>query len=388
MSNINQAYDIQSIIDSICNLKNDNLFQLSEQVDEKIKIFVDILPKVKKPYDFNIEKLLLFLKQHIKNLSNEALKIKNNCQTFISNVEKKYEEQSKFLLEKMLKIKNEIELYHKIYKEKEESEEKKDKDIELLKRENENLKINYETQKLKIIGLEESDENKDKEIKRLNNEIDNLKDEKEKIKKEIINLEIYKGRNEIENENLKVKYKQLEQLYNKLKQKKEEFEEDNKKEYEEKLNVENEIKSLKDKLDDMSQDLIGIKNRDNYKSIIYIFLINNGIKFEEIGGKVYYLIRKGLKNEKIKTLLTKAYNYYDNSRNLAHQGYNQNIMEKLFPKSEFSKIINDKLITDMKELINEYEDLMFLSEKEKETKKKNVDENISKMTNIILNLNL
>lgn len=308
------------------------------------------MSKTKKPYDFNIDKLLLFLQGHIKNLSNYSMKTKENFKIIINEVEKKNVEQTKFLLEKMKEIEKKLELYSKKYKEKEESEAKKDKDIEFMKKE-------ITIHKLKI---------------------DRLEEEKEKYTKKIIELEVSNGRIDLENEDLKTKNTKLDQMCNKLKQKLENLEKENN----------NNFKLLKDNFDKMDKSLNGIKNRDNYKSIIYILLINNGFNFKEIGGKVYFLINKDLKNRKIKSILCDAYAFYSCSRALAHEGYQEKIMEKLFPESEFSQKIDDNLIKEMRELINKYEDLKFLDEKEKEKKIKEIDEDIEQLTKRIKSLKL
>lgn len=217
------------------------------------------------------------------------MKVKENINIIINEFEKKNVQETKLLLEKIKEIEKKLEIYSTKYKEKEESEAKMDKDIEFMK-----IKINE------------------------------LEEEKQKFAKKIIELEVSNSRIDLEHADLKTKNTKLDQMCNKFKQQIENLEKENK----------NNVQLLKDNfdiIDKIDKNLNGIKNRDNYKSIIDILLINIGFKFKEIGGRVYFLINKDLKNGKIKSILYDAYTFYSDSRALAHEGYQEKIMEKLFP---------------------------------------------------------
>ena len=70
-------------------------------------------------------------------------------------------------------------------------------------------------------------------------------------------------------------------------------------------------KELSEKFRLFENQIIGIQNRDNYKSIIYILLIFSGNNFKDIGGSVFDLIENNVKNKEIQKILKEAYRFYE-----------------------------------------------------------------------------
>lgn len=383
---ITQDYEkLDKILDSICNSKNNDLLVLSKEINNNIDIFIDALSKIQKPYNINLSKLIQFLQQHIKNLSNEISKYKVQKESYDEEIEKTNKminillEKSKEVNEKFKNIYKDDNIKKEIIQKLEEKGKKRDEDI---------INLNEKLEK----------ERKEKDAK-----IESLKENVKSNKKEIENLKIEKGRLEIKNENLMNKFNQSEKINKKIQKEFEEYKEQSNNEIKE--NKE-EIKQLKLKISEknfeklnedflqMKKDLCGIKNRDNYKSIIYIFLISCGNNFKDIAGKVQTLINQ-IGNRNIKEILDEAYLFYDESRYLAHSGYNKEIMKKLFPNSRYVNMINDDLINNIKNLIKEYEikkshkNSSNENEEEETLEEKNkLDKTINNITNQIISLKL
>jgi len=103
-NNISEWDEIDKILDIIYNSKADTYLKLSAIINENLKVLVEKLSNIKGPYNFNIQKLLKFLGEHIENLSKEYI-----------NSPKQYEksvlEYNKSLIEYMGKIQKKMKAY-------------------------------------------------------------------------------------------------------------------------------------------------------------------------------------------------------------------------------------------------------------------------------------
>ena len=134
----------------------------------------------------------------------------------------------------------------------------------------------------------------------------------------------------------------------------------------------------------MYKIIFGIKNRDNYKSIIYILLIYYGFDFEEIGGSIYYFINdEKIKSKEIKKILKDAFNNLFFHRGVDHEAYTEGIMKKLFPHSKL--IIEDDLINNIRNLVFRYENNKFINDLEEEKK---IESDIKELSKKIKELKL
>lgn len=368
MSKENKIKSIKEIIDSTLDLKDENLINLSLQIEKKINDALAISGNINDYREVDLGKLLLFFKVHIQNLRNEIPKVIQQSKEIKNIIIKEYEKQKALLIEKVKKIKEKVDT----------SENISNKREELLKKQIESLKKK----------IKENEEAKNLEINELKKKIEinkELKEEKEINKKN--NIEIHKNKMEIQNQDLTNKYETVEISFSNSKNKESEMTE-KEKIIEEKIKqqFENKIASLESYLKEISKKLIEIKNRDNYKSIIYIFLIKNGFNFQNIEGNIYDIITNSKINEKIQKFLLSIYKYYDDSKFPTKEGYTKNIMEQLFPKNEFSNLIEDKLINEMKDLIYNYENNKYSESEKKE--KININEKIENMIKKIMSLQL
>ena len=341
--------------------KEETYLQRSQLIAKQLDILVEDLSKRNETYSFNFVELIRFLRNHIHNLSNEYEKYKIS-----GNKKDKYQQDLEDKIKQLTKKVYSLDLIIKL-NEKEKSELKKE--IEMLNKEIESLK----------------NENKKNEIEKseMKREIDNLKknmDEDTKHKEEEISkLKIENGRFEIINEKLNTSIKEQEKLIkhnskeiNSQKQEIENLKENNRG-----------LNKMFERYEKLESQLIGIQNRDNYKSIIYILLIYSGNNFKDIGGYVADLIQNNVNDKYIKGLLMQAYNYYDEQRLMAHNGFKSDIMKQLFPKSKFKGRINDCLINRIKDLLIKYENQRIYNEKKNE-----IDQEIDNITSEIKNLDL
>ena len=132
------------------------------------------------------------------------------------------------------------------------------------------------------------------------------------------------------------------------------------------------------------ENMFGIKNRDNYKSIIYILLIYYGFDFKEIGGSIYNLINdEKIKVQEIKSILKDAFKAMFYHREYAHEANTKGIMKELFPRSKL--MIEDDLINNIKDLLFRYEQNKFLNDLEYE---KEIESDINELSKRIKELKL
>ena len=132
------------------------------------------------------------------------------------------------------------------------------------------------------------------------------------------------------------------------------------------------------------ENMFGIKNRDNYKSIIYILLIYYGFDFKEIGGSIYFLINdEKIKVQEIKSILKDAFNAILYHREYAHEANTKGIMKELFPRSKL--MIEDDLINNVRDLLFRYEQNKFLNDLENE---KEIESAINELSKKIKELKL
>ena len=130
--------------------------------------------------------------------------------------------------------------------------------------------------------------------------------------------------------------------------------------------------------------MFGIKNRDNYKSIIYILLIYYGFDFKEIGGSIYKLINnEKIKDQEIKTILKEAFRAMFFHRESEQDASTKGIMKELFPHSKL--VIEDDLINNIRNLLFRYEIKNFLNELEYE---KEIESDINVLSKRIKELKL
>lgn len=99
-----------------------------------------------------------------------------------------------------------------------------------------------------------------------------------------------------------------------------------------------------------------IKERDNYKAILYTILISIGLSFDEIYLNLndkFYKNLPNIKQEFIDIFLDSHYNL-KNSDDRAHESSTNNILEKLFPKySGLSELFTDQILNGTKEVIKD-----------------------------------
>ena len=381
--NSEDSKSINEALQVIYNSKADNYLALSTVINDQLKIVLEKFPKISIPSD-NIDmlKLLRFLREYIINLSNEyVIKAK------ILDKENEIIKQSCYdNLAKLTNKLDKIELKTEIDKSKNEKVKSELKsEIDFLKKEIDKLKeiINSnETEKSKmnreIANLAIKVDNLEEEKSNLAIKVDNLEEEKSKLAKEIRELKVDKGRLEIKIESLNKTI--IEQEKFKKSAIKDIDEQKKKNEYFEKKD-----KELSEKFRLFENQIIGIQNRDNYKSIIYILLIFSGNNFKDIGGSVFDLIENNVKNKEIQKILKEAYRFYDYHRSSAHNGYNSEIMVLLFPTSKFKDKIGDNLINKTKNLLTRYENPWNLNDPMKQSE---IEKDIELLTSEIRKLNL
>lgn len=325
---------INDILQSIYASPEKNSLKLSKFINEKLSILIEKLSNTDKPYIFDISKLLKFLNQYIQNLSSEIKEHQNSIEQLITDYDHSLNEILKNIKNKVVILEN-----------------------------------NFEKEKSNLNG----------KIVTLETEIDSLKEENNASQQEISLLKI-------KNDNLEMK---VDSLNKKIKEKGK-FEIKNEKEKEEQKRAIDKLleqyNEMNTKIETLENELIGIHNRDNYKSIIYILLIYTGVNFEDIGGSIYNLIFFPLKerDKDIQKTLQIAYSFYNRHKALTHEGYDNNIMKKLFPQSKIGDKINDDLINKTKRLLIRYENEKFSNE----LSKNGIEKDISDLTSEIQKLNL
>ena len=249
------------------------------------------------------------------------------------------------------------------------------------------LKEEIENNKKNLNELKEEQKTMKQEIKKINLKIDKMIEEKNliiqentqnKIEKEELEMpKIIKGNLEIEKEILDTKLKEGENKNNKIDKENEDksiiiqYLIDKFKETDEKF------EKLNKEVEKMKKTIFGIKNRDNYKSIIYILLIYYGFDFKEIDVSFYYLINdEKIKSKEIKKIFKDAFHALLFHKGFDKEAYTEGIMKKLFPQSKI--IIEDDLINNMRNLLIRYQNNKFINDIKDENQIESDIEELSK----------
>ena len=408
----------KAILASLSSLKNENPLNLSEKIMKQLDNLTEVLDEEKLEKDQIVE-LIEILKKIIFNLTIEVKKsetvsefvIKNlqdHASQLASKIKRKFEiieksnnEEKLNFTEKINNLSKEIKELTKEQKTMKQEIENNKKNINELKQEiktmkqdivnnkknlNE-LKQEIEKNKKNLNELKEENNIMKQEIKKINLKLDKKIEEKNlimqentqnKIEKEELKMpKIIKGNLEIEKEILETKLKEGENKNNKIDKENEDksitiqYLIDKFKETDEKF------EKLNKEVERMKKTIFGIKNRDNYKSIIYILLIYYGFDFKEIDVSFYYLINdEKIKNKEIKKILKDAFHALLFHKGFDKEAYTEEIMKKLFPQSKI--IIEDDLINNMRNLLIRYQNNKFINDIKDENQIESDIEELSK----------
>ena len=108
---------------------------------------------------------------------------------------------------------------------------------------------------------------------------------------------------------------------------------------------------------DQKDILKNIKERDNYKSIIYMILISAGGSFDEIHKNIrasYFQLYNNI-NQDLDELYYEAKSFLNKVNNYAHSSSNSNIFKSLFPlyNEKYGSMFYDNIINKVKKLISD-----------------------------------
>jgi len=136
-------------------------------------------------------------------------------------------------------------------------------------------------------------------------------------------------------------------------------------------NLENDNKCFKKSLNELINDtfsrgqetinqkdiLKSIKERDNYKSIIYMILISAGGSFDKIHKNVrasYFQLYNNINND-LDELYCEAKSFLNKGNNNVHSSSKSNIFKNLFPlyNEKYGSMFNDNIINKVKKLISD-----------------------------------
>ena len=427
------------ILASLSSLKNENSLNLSEkimkQLDnliealdeenlEKDQIFelIGILKKIIFNLTIEVKKSETVSEFVIKNLQDHASQLASKIKREFEIIEKSNNEEKLIFTEKIDNLSKEIKELTKEHKTMKQEIENNKINLNELAKEQKTMKQEIENNKINLNELKQEIENNKKNINELKEEIENnkknlneLKEEQKTMKQEIkkINLKIdkmieeknliiqentqnkiekeelkmpkiIKGNLEIEKEILETKLKEGENKNNKIDKENEDksitiqYLIDKFKETDEKF------EKLNKEVERMKKTIFGIKNRDNYKSIIYILLIYYGFDFKEIDVSFYYLINdEKIKNKEIKKILKDAFHALLFHKGFDKEAYTEEIMKKLFPQSKI--IIEDDLINNMRNLLIRYQNNKFINDIKDE---KQIESDIEELSKKIKELKL
>ena len=318
--------DLDNFINLFQNNKNNDK---NNSNDEDIK--TNIINESKNKIiisDIDYQNALLFIKKNINILNSKIEEKKKNDEKQMEEFEEYNHKKNNFIIlterknqyqELLLKDKDEtIKEYEDIIKNQDEKINQLEKEKEKISDELMKTIEEFENQML-------NDEN----------EINNLK---ENLKAKDIEINKLKGNFKIEDEN-KDKELEIHNIENKEKEKNE-----NQK-YESELNkIFNILKDIENDKTELNNDLIGINNRNNLKSIIYIILSNYGIPFSEIKGNIPTYIFSLINdiNENIYTALNKAFYNFINYKKKFNTNFSKDIFKNMIGNSEI--IIPDEII--------------------------------------------
>lgn len=332
---------IEKDLDNFINLfQNNNNNDKNNSNDEDIK--TNIINESKNKIiisDIDYQNALLFIKKNINILNLKIEEKKKNDEKQMEEFEEYNHKKNNFIIlterknqyqELLLKDKDEtIKEYEDIIK-------NQDEKINQLEKEKE--KISDELMKT-IEEFENQMLNDENEINTL----------KENLKAKDIEINKLKGNIKIEDEN-KDKELEIHNIENKEKEKNE-----NQK-YESELNkIFNILKDIENDKTELNNDLIGINNRNNLKSIIYIILSNYGIPFSEIKGNIPTYIFSLINdiNENIYTALNKAFYNFINYKKKFNTNFSKDIFKNMIGNSEI--IIPDEIIIKTRNIIEQYD---------------------------------
>ena len=201
--------------------------------------------------------------------------------------------------------------------------------IEKLQNEKEVLVVEIEDLKKDVKELGKKNTQLETDINKLQKDVTQLETDKKKLQKDVGDLE---GKiTSLENDNKCFK-KSLNQLIN-----------DNFSRGQEAI--------------DQKDILKNIKERDNYKSIIYMILISAGGSFDEIHKNIrasYFQLYNNI-NQDLDELYYEAKSFLNKGNNYVHSSSNSNIFKSLFPlyNEKYGSMFYDNIINKVKKLISD-----------------------------------
>ena len=201
--------------------------------------------------------------------------------------------------------------------------------IEKLQNEKEVLVVKIEDLKKDVKELGKKNTQLETDINKLQKDVTQLETDKKKLQKDVGDLE---GKiTSLENDNKCFK-KSLNQLIN-----------DNFSRGQEAI--------------DQKDILKNIKERDNYKSIIYMILISAGGSFDEIHKNIrasYFQLYNNI-NQDLDELYYEAKSFLNKVNNYAHSSSNSNIFKSLFPlyNEKYGSMFYNNIINKVKKLISD-----------------------------------
>ena len=223
----------------------------------------------------------------------------------------------------------------------------------------------------KITSLENSNTHLQTENKQLQKDVENLEDKITSLENSNTHLKTENKQLQKDVENLEDKITNLENSNTHLKTENKQFQKDVENLEDKITNLENDNKCFKKTLNQLlndnfsrGQDLIdqkdilkNIKERDNYKSILYIILISAGGSFDKIHKNIrssYFQLYNNI-NRDLDELYCEAKSFLNKGNNNAHSSSKSNIFKNLFPlyNEKYGSKFNDNIINKVKKLISD-----------------------------------
>jgi len=223
----------------------------------------------------------------------------------------------------------------------------------------------------KITNLENSNTHLQTENKQLQKDVENLEDKITNLENSNTHLKTENKQFQKDVENLEDKITNLENSNTHLKTENKQFQKDVENLEDKITNLENDNKYFKKSLNQLlndnfsrGQDLIdqkdilkNIKERDNYKSILYIILISAGGSFDKIHKNIrssYFQLYNNI-NRDLDELYCEAKSFLNKGNNNAHSSSKSNIFKNLFPlyNEKYGSKFNDNIINKVKKLISD-----------------------------------
>ena len=223
----------------------------------------------------------------------------------------------------------------------------------------------------KITSLENSNTHLQTENKQLQKDVENLEDKITSLENSNTHLKTENKQLQKDVENLEDKITNLENSNTHLKTENKQFQKDVENLEDKITNLENDNKCFKKSLNQLlndnfsrGQDLIdqkdilkNIKERDNYKSILYIILISAGGSFDKIHKNIrssYFQLYNNI-NRDLDELYCEAKSFLNKGNNNAHSSSKSNIFKNLFPlyNEKYGSKFNDNIINKVKKLISD-----------------------------------